>query len=120
MCWVIPGVAVGGLADDNICAGLYLGVAVVGLADDNICAGLYLGVAVGGLADDNIWLQLLQPPDEVDHVGTSLRPKGKRHILCIIMMRIKTMAVSRVIIYFLLCNLVLIDLQNAKIFELVS
>ena len=71
------GVAVGGLADDNICAGLYLGVAVVGLADDNICAGLYLGVAVGGLADDNIWLQLLQPPDEVNHVGTSLRPKGK-------------------------------------------
>jgi len=33
----------------------------------------YLGIAVGRLADDNVGLELLEPSDEVDHVGSGLR-----------------------------------------------
>jgi hypothetical protein len=33
---------------------------------------LYLRIAVGWLTDNDVRLELLEPPDEVDHVGTGL------------------------------------------------
>jgi hypothetical protein len=35
----------------------------------------YLWVAIGWLADNNVWLELLEPSDEVNHVGSGLRPE---------------------------------------------
>jgi hypothetical protein len=35
----------------------------------------YLGIAIGWLADNDVWLELLEPPDEVNHVGSGLWPE---------------------------------------------
>ena len=35
----------------------------------------YLGIAISWLADNDVWLELFEPPDEVNHVGSGLRPE---------------------------------------------
>ncbi len=35
----------------------------------------YLWIAISWLADNDVWLELLEPPDEVNHVRSGLRPE---------------------------------------------